>query len=343
MPSWNCCVQHISIYAGAPRPYTKSIMSAQSWELYPSIEPFQTGQLGVAGGHVIYWEQSGNPAGQPVVFLHGGPGTGICSGYQRFFDPAHYRIVAFDQRGAGRSTPFASTENNTTQHLVSDMERLREHLGIGRWLVFGGSWGVSLALAYGISHADRCAGFILRGVFLSRKREVEWLLYGVRLVFPDVYRDFVGFLPKEQREDVLESYYSRLTDPDLAVQEAAAIKWDRFETSCSSLTPQKADAASGDDIRRALSLARLEAHYFRNDLFMPEDYLLANIGRVQGLPAVIVQGRYDMVCPIVSADELAGKWPGSEYVIVPNAGHSDMEPGIESALVGATERFKAIN
>ena len=285
--------------------------------------------------HRIYWEQSGNPTGVPVVFLHGGPGAGSNPSHRRFFDPDHYRIVVFDQRGAGRSTPFGETASNTTQDLIDDMEALRRQLDIDKWFVFGGSWGSTLALAYGIAHPDRCRGFALRGIFLGRRSEVDWFLYGMKLVFPEAWRRFSGYLPETERGDILAAYHRRLNDPDPDVHRPAAETWSQFESACSTLHHGVGGGGS-------VSLARLEAHYFVNDVFLPENHLLANIGRITHLPCVIVQGRYDMVCPIATADELAQAWPGADYVIVPDAGHSAMEPGIRSSLVRAMDGFRRL-
>src|SRR6266705_2913012 len=253
--------------------------------LFPEIEPRGSGMLRLDPVHSMYWEQSGDPAGIPVVFLHGGPGAGSTPKHRRFFDPGAYRIVVYDQRGAGRSTPLGELRDNTTPYLVADIETLRRHLGVERWVVFGGSWGSTLAIAYAQAHPERCLGLILRGIFLCRRSEIEWFLYGLRGIFPEPWANFAG--------DVV-----------------------------------------------ALGLARIEAHYFVNDIFLPENSLLANARRLRGIPGVIVQGRYDMVCPPVSAHELYRAWPQAEYRIVPDAGHSVWEPGILAALVDATERFK---
>jgi len=308
--------------------------------LYPDIEPFDAGMLELDGLHRMYWEQSGNPAGSPVVFLHGGPGAGSAPAHRRFFDPAHYRIVIFDQRGAGRSTPLGELRDNTTPRLVADIERLRAHLGIARWLVFGGSWGSTLALAYGEAHPERCAGLILRGIFLCRDSEISWFLYGLRTLFPEAWHAFAGAIPENERGDLLAAYYKRLTDPDPRVHMPAARAWSIYEGSCSTLLPSAETVAyfAGDVV--ALGLARIEAHYFSHDIFLPENSLLDNIVRVRDIPGVIVQGRYDAVCPIVSADDVHRAWPEAEYVVVPGAGHSAWEPGICAELVKATERFK---
>jgi proline iminopeptidase len=316
------------------------ISSGTRAELYPEIEPYNAGMLELDGLHRMYWEESGNPLGRPVVFLHGGPGAGSAPAHRRFFDPAHYRIVIFDQRGAGRSTPLGEVRDNTTPHLVADIEKLRNHLGIDRWLVFGGSWGSTLALAYGEAHPERCTGLILRGIFLCRKSEIDWFLYGLRNLFPEAWRAFSGAIPRSERGDLLSAYHRRLIDPDPRVHMPAARAWSIYEGSCSTLLPSAETVAyfAGDVV--ALGLARIEAHYFTNDIFLPENSLLDNIGRIRNVPGIIVQGRYDAVCPIVSADDVHCAWPEAEYIIVPDAGHSAWEPGICAELVKATEKFK---
>ena len=308
--------------------------------LYPEIEPYASGMLGLDGVHAAYWETSGSPEGIPVVFLHGGPGAGSSSRHRRFFDPAAYRIVVYDQRGAGRSTPLGELRDNTTPHLVADLERLREHLGVARWLVFGGSWGSTLALAYAEAHPARVLGLMLRGIFLCRPSEIDWFLYGLRNVFPEAWDKFAGFLPAAERSDLLASYHRRLVDPDPAVHMPAARSWSLYEGACSTLLPsQETLAHFGDDVV-ALGLARIEAHYFRNGVFLTPNALLDNVHRLRGIPGVVVQGRYDMVCPIVSAHELVAAWPEAKYLVVPDAGHSAWEPGIAAALVAACDRFR---
>ena len=311
-------------------------------DLFPEIEAYETGYLPLDTRHVMYWEQSGNPQGMPVVFLHGGPGAGATPAHRRFFDPAYYRIVVFDQRGSGRSKPLGALEDNTTPHLVADIERLRTHLGIERWMVFGGSWGSTLSLAYAQAHPERCLGLVLRGIFLCRRSEIEWFLYGMREIFPENWRAFSGFLPEEERADLLGNYHRRLIDPDPAVHMPAARAWSTYEGACSTLLPSPETVANFGQERMALGLARIEAHYFVNDAFLPEGGLLAHIDRIRHIPTTIVQGRYDMVCPIRSADDLVQAWPEAEYFVVPDAGHSAMEPGIRTRLVEATERFKTL-
>ena len=311
-------------------------------ELYAEIEPYETGMLALDERHTMYWEQCGNSAGVPTVFLHGGPGAGSNPTHRRFFDPAHYRIVIFDQRGAGRSTPLGELVDNTTDHIVADMERLRTELGIEGWLVFGGSWGSTLALAYAERHPEWCLGLVLRGIFLCRKSEIDWFLYRMGAIYPEAWRDFVEYLPAEERADLLGNYHRRLIDPDPAVHMPAARTWSKYEGACSTLLPSPELMNTFEDDTLALGLARIEAHYFINDIFMPDGALLDNIDRVRHLPAVIVQGRYDIVCPITTADELVRAWPEAEYKVVPDAGHSALEPGIRSALVDATDRFRSL-
>jgi len=311
-------------------------------ELYPPLEPFSSGMLALDAIHAMYWEQSGNPVGVPVLFLHGGPGAGSTPNHRRFFNPAHYRIVIYDQRGAGRSTPLGEWRNNTTPHLIADIERLRTHLGIQRWIIFGGSWGSTLALVYGEAHPERCLGFILRGIFLCRNSEIEWFLYGLKNFFPEAWRAFTEAIPALERHDLLDAYYRRLVDPDPAVHVPAARAWSTYEGSCSTLLPSSETISYFASDAVALGLARLEAHYFKHDIFLPENSLLDNIGRLRKIPAIIVQGRYDAVCPIVSADDLHSAWPETDYIVVADAGHSAWEPGIRAELVRAAEKFKNI-
>lgn len=299
--------------------------------------------LAVDPVHEVYWEESGNPRGVPVVFLHGGPGAGSSPVHRRFFDPHHYRIIIADQRGAGRSSPLGELRNNTTQHLVEDLEKLREHLDISRWHLFGGSWGSTLALAYAQLFPDRCLSLALRGIFLMRRSEIDWFLYGMKRVFPEAWRRFASHVGPEGQDDLLGAYYEKLIDPDPATHRPAAKVWSQYESACSTLYPnQDRIAAAGDDTH-ALGLSRIEAHYFLNNLFDPEDLLLRRIDATRRIPTTIVQGRYDIVCPIASADELHTAWPEAHYVVVADAGHSAMEPGITQALIEATNRYRSIS
>lgn len=312
-------------------------------QLYPTISPNRTGTLCVDPIHEIYWEESGNARGVPVVFLHGGPGAGASPMHRRFFDPRHYRIIIMDQRGAGRSKPLGEVRNNTTQHLIDDLETLRAHLDVPRWHLFGGSWGSTLALAYAQQHPQCCLSLTLRGIFLMRRMEIDWFLYGMWRIFPEAWQRFSGHIGPEGQEDLLGAYHRLLMDPDPAIHRPAATIWSQYESACSTLYPgPAARAPSAEGSNYGLSLSRIEAHYFVHNLFEPEDRLLQEIDRIRQIPATIVQGRYDIVCPIGSADALHHAWPEAHYVIVPDAGHSAMEPGISQALIEATNRYRAI-
>jgi proline iminopeptidase len=308
--------------------------------LFPEIEPEAAGRLAVDTRHALYWESSGNPYGVPVVFLHGGPGGGCLPHHRRFFDPGYWRIILFDQRGAGRSIPYAELADNTTWHLIADMERLRAHLKVERWLLFGGSWGSTLALAYAQAYPERCLGLVLRGVFLARPAEIDWFMEGMRIIFPEAWRAFAEFLPEHERVDLLDSYHRRLIDPDPAVHLPAAAAWDRYEGACVALLPEANPTPRNDDATASLAIARIEAHYFVNRAFLANDELLQQIDRIRHLPCTIVQGRYDVVCPPVTADTLSCAWPEAEYIVVPDAGHSIREPGVTRALVAAMERMR---
>lgn len=314
--------------------------------LYPSIEPFDTGRLKVSPIHELYYEQVGNPNGQPAVFLHGGPGGGLTTDYRRYFDPEHYRLVLFDQRGSGNSTPHASLEDNTTWHLVEDIERIREHFGIDRWLVFGGSWGSTLALTYAETHPDRVTALVLRGIFLCRPREIKWFYQegeGASAIFPDTWEHYAKVIPEAERGDMLGAYHRRLMSDDESVRLEAARAWSIWEGSTSKLFPDSNLIDQYGEPHKALSLARIECHYFVNNIFFDSDnYLIDNVGKIRHIPAVIVQGRYDIVCPIMSAWDLHRAWPEADLKIIPDAGHSITEPGIISALVEATDRFRKL-
>lgn len=310
--------------------------------LFPPIEPYHAGFLRVDDLHSLYWEQCGNPRGVPVVFLHGGPGAGASPMHRRLFDPAHYRIIIFDQRGAGRSRPLGELRRNTTDDLVADMEALRKLFRIDRWHVFGGSWGSTLALAYAQAHPEQCLSIILRGIFLMRRPEIDWFLYGMRLIFPEAWQRFAEYLPDSERDNLLDGYYRRLIDDDPAIHMPAARAWSLYEGACSTLLPNTDNLAAATEGTHALGLARIECHYFKNNLFTPETRLLDDIDRIRRIPAVIVQGRYDIICPIASADALHRVWPEATYRIVPDAGHSAMEPGIRAALIEASQGFRTI-
>lgn len=311
--------------------------------LFPPLEPYAKGYLAVTPPHEIYWEECGNPKGQPVLFLHGGPGTGCGPMHRRFFDPAHYRICLFDQRGSGRSTPLGEVKHNTTAHLIADIEKLREMWGIKKWHVFGGSWGATLALAYAQAHPDRVSAMVLRGIFLMLNWEIEWFLTKIGRIWPEVERAFVGHLPESERGDVLGNYYKRLMSDDPEIHMPAARAWSLYEQSAVSLIPNPQVIAQSDDDVFALGISRMETHYFIHNKFKPEDALLRNVDKIRHIPAVIVQGRYDLVCPLHSADALSRAWPEAQYVVIPDAGHSVMEPGIMSALMAATEKFKRVS
>jgi proline iminopeptidase len=309
---------------------------------YPEIEPYRTGTLRVSDCHDLYFEESGNPAGKPAIFVHGGPGGGTEGKQRRFFDPAAYRIVLFDQRGCGKSRPHAELQENTTWDLVADMERLREHLGIERWLVFGGSWGSTLALAYAERHPERVSELVLRGIFLLRKQEIDWFYQrGADAMFPDAWEDYLAPIPEAERGDLLHAYHRRLTGDDPAVRQAAAKAWSVWEgrTSCLFQNPDLVARTAGDDF--SLAFARIECHYFVNRGFLERDaQLLEDVGRIRHIPTVIVQGRYDVVCPMESAWALHRAFPEADLRVVPDAGHSAYEPGNLHELITATDRFR---
>lgn len=308
--------------------------------LFPKIRPYAEHRLAVDPPHVLFVEESGNPHGIPVLFVHGGPGAG-CEEYHRcFFDPEKYRIILFDQRGCGRSTPHASLENNTTQALVSDMERIRLHLGVERWLLFGGSWGSTLSLVYAESHPDRVLGLIVRGIFLCRRHEIRWFYQeGAHRIFPDYWQDFIAPIPAGERDDLLRAYHRRLTGEDEIARLAAAKAWSLWEGRTSTLQPRKSVIDFFGSAHTALSLARIEAHYFMHDSFLAPNQILRDAHRLQDIPGVIVHGRYDVVCPVENAWELHRAWPGAEFELVPDAAHSASEPGITHALIKASNEF----
>jgi proline iminopeptidase len=316
-------------------------MSSDRRTLYPEIQPYLTGRLKVSGSHELYYEESGNPQGKPVVFLHGGPGGGTEPKMRRYFDPSRYRIILFDQRGCGKSTPFASLEQNTTWDLVSDIETLRQHCRVERWQVFGGSWGSTLALAYAETHAERVTELVLRGIFLVRHEEFRWFYQeGTNWIFPDFWQEFENHIPLDERGDLLSAYYRRLTSADVSVQRAAAKIWSVWEGRTSRLIPDPELIARTGGDEFSYAFARIEAHYFVHDAWLTQGRgLLENVARIRHVPAVIVQGRYDVVCPVKSAWDLHTAWPESQLVIVPDAGHSASEPGIIHELVSATDRF----
>lgn len=306
------------------------------YKLFPEIEPYATHRLTVEAPHVLHLEECGNPGGLPVLFVHGGPGAGCEHYHRRYFDPEVWRIVLFDQRGAGRSTPHASLENNTTWQLVADMERIRRHLGIERWALFGGSWGSTLSLAYAETHPRQVLGLILRGVFLCRPWEIRWFYQdGAHRVFPDHWQDFIAPIPEAERHDLLAAHYKRLTGKDEIARMHSAKAWSTWEGRAATLRPNPSVIDHFNSPHTALSLARIEAHYFVHDAFLAFDQLLRDARRLQDIPGWIVHGRYDMVCPLQSAWDLHRAWPRARLEIVSDAGHSAAEPGIASALVQA--------
>jgi proline iminopeptidase len=311
---------------------------------YPEREPYDRGRLRVSALHEIAYEQSGNPAGKPVVFLHGGPGGASSPAMRRFFHPERYRVVIFDQRGCGASTPTAELEENTTWDLVQDIEALRAHLGIGRWQVFGGSWGSTLALAYAQKHPDRVTELVLRGIFLLRRREIEWFYQrGASAIYPDAWQGYWNHIPEPERGDMVQAYHRRLTHPDRDVQVAAAKLWAGWEGATSRLVPDPAMARHYETDEFARTFARIEAHYFMNRGFLEtEDQLLRDVPRMRHIPGVIVQGRYDVVCPAESAWALHQAWPEAEFLITADSGHSAYDPANHRALVAATDRFAGL-
>lgn len=311
-------------------------------ELYPSIEPNRSGHLRVSDLHEVYWEESGRADGQPVVFVHGGPGGGTSPDQRRFFDPAAYRIVLFDQRGCGRSRPHSSLEENTTWDLVADMERLREHLGIERWVVFGGSWGSTLALAYAETRPERVRALVLRGIFMLRPQEIRWFYQeGASFIFPDAWEGYLAPIPPDERGDLVAAYHRRLTGDDPAARAAAAKAWSVWEASTSRLHPDPKLIEDFGKPEGADAFARIECHYFVNGgFFEAPDQLLDGVDRIRRIPAVIVQGRYDVICPMTTAWALHERWPEARFEVVPDAGHAAMEPGTLDRLVTATDEFR---
>ncbi len=310
-------------------------------QLYPQIEPYDSGLLEVSDVHTLHYEQVGNPQGKPVVFLHGGPGGGIISDYRRYFDPKRWRVILFDQRGCGKSTPFAELEGNTTWELLADIEKLREHLGISQWSVFGGSWGSTLALSYAINHPAACRELFLRGIFLLREKEIQWFYQsGCSRIFPDLWEAYLAPIPEEERGDMVAAYYRRLTSSDAAVRKEAAVAWSVWEGSTSRLMPDPGTAAKFGQDEFAEAFARIECHYFVNRGFFSEDnYLLNNIETIRHLPTVIVHGRYDVVCPVENAWDLHRAFPEAELHIIDAAGHSLAEPGITDKMIEYTDRW----
>jgi proline iminopeptidase len=315
--------------------------AAERRVLYPPVEPIRQGHLTVGHGHEIYWEECGNPQGKPVVFLHGGPGAGCDTRARRFFDPARYRIFLFDQRGCGKSRPHASLEHNTTWDLVADIERLRAISGVARWQVFGGSWGSTLALAYAETHPERVTELVLRGIFMLRKAELDWFYQeGASSLYPDRWEDYIAPIPVAERGDLMRAFHRRLTGADPAQAQAAARAWSVWEGATSYLVTDEDNVQHWGEDAFALAVARIECHYFVNAGFLQrESQLLDGIDRIRHIPAVIVQGRHDVVCPMTTAWDLHRAWPEADFRVVADAGHSAFEPGITDELVRATDRF----
>lgn len=305
--------------------------------LFPEIKPYATHRLKVSSLHDLYLEEAGNPDGIPIVFVHGGPGAGSDASSRRFFDPDVYRIVVFDQRGAGRSTPHAELEDNTTQTLVADMEAIRHFLKIDKWVLFGGSWGSTLSLVYAQTYPENVMGLILRGIFLCRDEDLQWFYQsGASRIFPDYWEDYYEHIPEAERDDMIAAYYRRLIGQDEIARMGAAKNWSLWEGRCLTLRPSVQAVEKFSDPHLAMSLARIEAHYFMNEAFMETNQILKNAHKLQGIPGIIVHGRYDVVCPLDNATALHKLWPDSELLIVRDAGHSALEPGIIDALVRAT-------
>ncbi|MBC7466498.1 MAG: prolyl aminopeptidase [Bdellovibrio sp.] len=311
-------------------------------QFFPEIEPYKKEFLNVSDLHSIYVEQCGNPKGRPVLFLHGGPGGGCNSDHRRFFDPEHYRIVLFDQRGSGQSTPAAELKDNTTWDLVNDIEKIRTHLGLQDWIVFGGSWGSTLALAYAITHAEKVKGLILRGIFLCRPSEIKWFYQeGASQIFPDAWEKYFNHIPETERHDFVTAYYKRLTDANADVRLQAAKIWSQWEAATSRLFVSPESIEEFEDPTFALQFARIECHYFTNNsFFKTNNFLIENVSKIRHIPTAIVQGRYDVVCPARSAWELHRAWPETELFIIADAGHAASEPGIKSKLIEMTNQFK---
>ncbi len=337
--------------AAKPRSYSRNAARAKRKRpaspgalrtLYPAIKPNRTGYLRVSDTHEIYFEECGNPAGKPAVFVHGGPGAGCDDRARGFFDPTAYRIVLFDQRGCGRSRPHASLVDNTTWHLVADMEQLREHLGIQRWLVFGGSWGSTLGLAYAQAHPERVTEIVLRGIFMLTQFELQWFYQsGASALFPDHFADYVAAIPATERGDLILAFYRRLTSEDRATRVAAARAWSRWEAATSYLLVNEDNLRKWGEEDFAVAVARIECHYFVNRGFLEtEDQLLRNVDRIRHIPAVIVQGRYDVVCPMQTAWALHQAWPEAQFQISPDAGHSALEAANTHRLILATDQFR---
>ena len=305
----------------------------QEHDLFPAVLPFHTGRL-ARDGHDLYFEECGKQTGRPILFLHGGPGAGIVPSHRRLFNPDRFRCVLFDQRGSGQSRPFASIESNTTDALIGDIEALRHHLGVDKFILFGGSWGSTLALAYAIAYPEHVESLILRGIFLGTANEVSWFLHEMGRFFPEAHERFISFIPEDERDDILTAYYQRLTSNNPSIYQPAADRWASYETSCSTLRAGSRHMSG----RAALSMARIEAHYFRHQCFMPDAHILSNIDRIKHLPAHIIQGRHDVICPPITAQKLALAWgKNARLQMIDEAGHSTFERGIAHALLAVLD------
>ena len=311
-------------------------------ELFPPISPYSTGFLEVDDIHSLYWEQSGNPDGVPILLLHGGPGAGSTPAHRRFFDPDFYRIIIFDQRGAGRSAPLGCLEDNTLENLIQDIEALRKRMGVERWHLFGGSWGSTLALAYAQTHPERCIILIMRGIFLMEQAEVDWFLYGMKMIFPEAWEQFAAVIPEDRQDDLLSAYHELLTSPDDKKRMEAAIAWSLYETACSSLYPNYETITTDDQKAQAQALARIESHYFLNGVISEENSLTKGIDKIRSIPSTIIHGRYDVICPIHTAYHLHTIWPEADYIVVPDSGHSSLDDGVRTRLIEATENAKTL-
>ena len=311
-------------------------------DLFPAIRPYSTGYMSVDTPHEIYWEQCGNPDGIPIVVFHGGPGGGCSESLRRFFDPDHYRIILFDQRGCGRSTPHLCLDDNNTAALIRDIEQLREHLNIDKWHIFGGSWGSTLALSYAVLHADKCISMVLRGIFLMEQMDIDWLYNHNQYIWPEAWEQFISLIPENERSNLIDAYYTRLTSDDKDVQMEAAIHWSLYESSCALLNPNYEIIMTEEQKDKALAISVIECHYFKHHVIKPENSLLHQVDKFRHIPTTIIQGRYDMICPIVSAHRLHNAWPEADYIIVTEAGHSANDPEIRSRLIETTEQARNI-
>lgn len=319
--------------------YASALHPRPMRDLFAPATPYSQGFLSVDETHTLYWEQSGNPEGIPILVLHGGPGAGASTTHRRFFDPGYFRIIIFDQRGAGRSHPLGSLKDNTPEHLLGDIEKLRIHLKIPRWHLFGGSWGSTLALAYAQKHPEQCISLILRSIFLMEQYEIEWFMHGMATIFPEAWENFAEGKDKSR---LLANYYEDLTCPDDRLAIGAALQWNAYESTCASFYPCKETLVSDDQRYYALAMAKIEAHYFHTQVITPENSLLKNIRKIRSIPATIIQGRYDMICPMASANRLHLAWPEADYIIVPDAGHSFLDPTLRTRLIETTEAAKLL-